>query len=429
MRHVAFAALLVLAAQHHAAAWQVRVGSNLGSAGGGVAIDSRGDVIGSTERRVGNQRFPEIVKLSAERGRPLWRTRFDDVDPGYVQSVSTAPGDDVIAVVRDGRYGTGVSRILRLAAADGAVLWRYDVPVNTRSDRLASIRVDPAGDLIVGAAIDAQIVVLALRGADGAERWRWRATPVGRFEGANALAIAPGGDVVVAGDSSAPAAVLARLDGGTGVPRWTRTFTHLQRPHGLAVDDDGTVALGASSAVGSFLFNPTSRFTVVLLDAAGEPIWERRIHPADGVSNADHVATTMFLPGGDAVATGSIDDETVTVRLARATGDIVWRHGLDGVNGFLLRKPDGDLLLTASVFRWRSCSDFVLVDLSATSGRERRRRRIRGRARNDRSGCSSGVNDDGLQGLAVSERGVALAARVGDPRGPRRLLARFPLAQ
>jgi outer membrane protein assembly factor BamB len=430
MHHIVFAAVVLLLAPYPADAWQVRVGSNLHSASGGVAIDSRGDVIGASERRVGSKRFPEIVKLSAERGRQQWRRRFDDADPGYVQTLRTTVGDDVIAVVRRGAYGTGVSTIMRLAAADGAILWRYDVPITTRSDRFSSIAVDPTGDLIVGAAIDGLIVVLALRGTDGAERWRWRATPVGQFEGTNAVAIAPDGDVVVAGDSTAPAAVLARLDGGTGVPRWTRTFPHLQNPHGLRVDGDGTVAFGASSAVGSYVFNPTSRFTVVLLDAAGELVWERRIEPADGNSTDDRVASTTFLPGGDVAATGSIDDETVTVRLARTTGDVVWRHDLDGENGFLVRKPDGDLLIGASVFHWRTCSDFVLLDLSATTGTERGQRRMRGRAANDRSGCSSGVNDDWLWDVAVSDLGVlAIAARVGDPRGPRRLIARFPLAR
>jgi outer membrane protein assembly factor BamB len=430
MRHVALAVVVLLAASYPADAWQLRIGSNLHSAGRGVAIDSRGDVVGATERRVGSKRFPEIVKLSAERGRQQWRRRFDDADGGYVQALLTTIGDDVIAVVRRGAYGTGFSTIVRLAAADGAILWRHDVPVTTRSDHVADIALDPTGDVIVGAAIDARIVVLALRGTDGVERWRWRAVPIGQYEGANAVAIAPDGDVLVAADSTAPAAVLARLDGGTGVPRWTRSFLHLQRPHGLTVDGDGTVAFGASSAVDSYLFNPTSRFTVVLLDAAGEPIWERRIEPVDGTSTSDHVAAATFLPGGDVAATGSIDDETVTVRLARTTGDVVWRHDLDGEGGFLARKPDGDLLIGASVFHWRTCWDFVLLDLSATTGTERGRRRIRGRAANDRSGCSSGVNDDGLRGLAVSDLGIlAIAARVGDPRGPRRLIARLPLAR
>jgi hypothetical protein len=243
------------------------------------------------------------------------------------------------------------------------------------------------------------------------------------------VAIAPDGDVVVAGDTTAPGAVIARLDGSTGATRWTRTFPDLGNPRGLAVDGDGTVVFGARFAVGRSFFNPTSRFTVVLLDASGDTIWERRIEPADGTSTGAYVATTTFLPGGDVAATGSVDDETATVRLARTTGDVVWRHDLDGEAGFLARTPDGDLLVGVDVFDGRTCWDFVLLDVSSTTGTERGRRRMRGRAANDRSGCSSGVNDDGLRALAVSDLGVAIVARVGDPRGPRWLIARFPLAR
>ncbi len=409
-------------------AWQLRVGSNVHSPGGDVAIDSRGDVVGSTEHRVGRKRFPEIVKLSAARGRRQWRRRFDDADRGYVQAVLTTPGDDVVAAGRFGPYGTGFT-IVRLAAADGTVVWRHDVPATSRHDRFADMTLDPTGDVIVGAAIGDRIVVLALRGTDGTERWRSSTAPIGQYEGANDVAIAPDGDVVVAGDTTAPGAVLARLDGGTGATRWIRTFPNLGNPRGLAIDGDGTIVFGAHFAVGLGLFNPTSRFTVVLLGASGDPIWERRIEPADGTSVGDYVAAATFLPDGDVAATGSVDDRVVTVRLARATGDVVWRHDLDAEPGLLARTPAGDLLVGADVFDGRTCRDFVLLDLSATTGTERGRRRMRGRAENDRSGCSSGVNDDGLVGLAVSDLGVAIGARVGDTRGPRRLIARFPLTR
>ena len=409
-------------------AWQLRVGSNLHSAGGDVAIDSRGDVVGSTERRVGSKRFAEVVKLSAERGRQQWRHSFDDTDRSYVSALVTTADDDVIAAVTLGPIGKGFS-IVRLAATDGSVVWRHDLAAVSSHDRFADMTLDPTGDVIVGAGIDDRIVVLALRGADGTERWRSEFTPVAEHETANEVAIAPGGDVVVAGDTTAPGAVLARLDGSTGATRWTRTFPHLGNPRGLAVAGDGTVVFGARFAEGQFVFDPTSRFTVVLLRTSGEPIWERRIEPADGRSVDDYVAATTFLPDGDVAATGSVDDAVATVRLARTTGDVVWRHDLDGEPGLLARTPDGDLLVGADVFNGRTCWDFVVLDLSSTTGTERARRRMRGRAANDRSGCSSGVNDDALGALAVSDLGVAIAARVGDPRGKRRLIARFPLAR
>jgi outer membrane protein assembly factor BamB len=295
-------------------------------------------------------------------------------------------------------------------------------------DRFADMTLTPTGDVIVGARIGDRIVVLALRGTDGTERWRSSTEPIGEYESANGVAVTPDGDVVVAGDTSAPGAVVARLDGSTGATRWTRSFPHLGDPHGLAVDGDGTVLFGAYFAVGRSLFDPTS-FTVVLLGASGDPIWERRIEPTDGKSPSGYVSATTFLPGGDVAATGSVDDDTVTVRLARTTGDVLWRHDLDGAPGRLARTPDGDLLVSAGVFNGRTCWDFVLLDLSSATGTERGRRRMRGRAANDHSGCSSGVNDDGLGALAVSDLGVAIAASVGDTRGKRRLIARFPLAR
>ena len=425
MLHAALAVGILLAGlalpPRPADAWQVRVGSNLHSGGGGVAIDSRGDVVGSTESRVGSKRFPEIVKLSAERGRHQWHRRFDDADRGYVVALVTTADDDVIAAVTLRPIGRGFS-IVRLAAADGAVLWRHDVAAVSSRDHFADMTLDPTGNVVVGAELDDRIVVLALHGTDGTERWR---SEVPAF--ATDVAIAPDGDVVVAGDTTAPGAVIARLDGSTGATRWTRTFPDLGNPRGLAVDGDGTVVFGARFAVGRSFFNPTTRFTVVLLDASGDTVWERRIEPADGTSTEAYVATTTFLPGGDVAATGSVDDEVATVRLARTTGDVVWRHDLDGEAGFLARTPDGDLLVGADVFNGRTCWDFVLLDLSSTTGTERGRRRMRGRAANDHSGCSSGVNDDGLRALAVSDLGVAIVARVGDPRGLRWLIARFPL--
>ena len=432
MLHTALAVGMLLAGlalpPRPADAWQLRVGSNLHSPGGDVAIDSRGDVVGSTERRVGSKRFPEVVKLSAERGRQQWRRSFDD-DRAYINALETTADDDVIAVVQLGPVGKGFS-VVRLAAADGSVVWRHDVAAMSRRDRFADLTLDPAGDVIVGAGIDDRIVVLALRGTDGTERWRSELlTPLARYVSANEVAVAPDGDVVVAGDTSAPGAVVARLDGSTGATRWTRDFPHLGDPRGLAVDRDGTVAFGAYFAVVRQPLNPNSRFTVVLLGASGELTWERRIEPADGRSTGGYVAATAFLPDGDVVATGSVDDDVATVRLARTTGDVVWRHDLDGEPGLLARTPDGDLVVGADVFNGRTCWDFVLLDLSSTTGTERGRRRMRGRAANDHSGCSSGVNDDGLRALAVSDLGVAIAARVGDPRGPRRLIARFPLVR
>ncbi len=433
MHHIVFAAVVLLFASRPADAWQVRVGSNLRTAGGGVAIDSRGDVIGGTEHRFGNERFPEVVKLSAQRGRELWRHTFDDVDRGYVRTLLTTANDDVLVVRRLGGYGAPFA-IVRLAAADGTVLWRYDLPATTVRDGFASMKVDPEGDVIVGATIDDRIVALALRGTDGTERWRSDLPSSGRYNTAFRVVMGPADDVFVTGESSTPStthtAVVARLDRGTGATRWTRTFPKMSHPNGLAVDGHGTVVVGARHAEGTDLFDRTARFTVVLLDAAGELLWERRMEPPPGGSIGDAARSATFLPGGDVAATGDVDDEAVTVRLARTTGDVVWRHDLDGQGGFHVPTPDGNLLIGASTFHWRTCQDYTLVNVSASTGFALGQRRIRGRAANDRSGCASGVNDDGLRSLAVSDVGaLAIAANVGDPRGTRRLIGRFPLAR
>lgn len=426
---LALAALLVaLPFVATAGAWQVRVGSSVRH-GGVVATDARGDVVSSTERRVGGHRVPQIVKLAARGGRLVWRRTFRDAVDGWVNRLALTAGGDVIAAGALGPDRNTIS-IARLAGTDGSIIWRHALPAPPQDDALTGVVLDGAGDVIAAGDLDGQMVVRKLDGADGHELWRADVGP----GSANDVLVDDAGNAIVVGGGEAFAAAgsevwtrVVMLDGATGARGWAREMPMVRSGPGLSVGN-GAVAVAAQGTDGLY-----GAFVVLLLDAvSGETRWERRLGPATGGPSDPKATATAFLsPDGDIVAAGTIDDMLVTVRLDRATGDVLWRHDVTGdhgaAGGVLTVAPTGDLLLGGAVFDQDTCWDVAIVAIAAATGDRLSMRQLHGRAK-DRSACASGGADDGLGGVAASPLGVvAVAATLADPRASRRLIGTYPL--
>lgn len=185
-----------------------------------VAVDAAGNVIAAGYTDNGATGLDlTVVKLAAANGASLWPAPalIDgdggiDVDEDMARAVALDAGGNVLAtgVTVDAGVDVDVFHFttVKLAAADGAELWRQAVPgtvAEPSSDEGTGVAADAAGNALVagrvqntGAGLD--FVVAALAAAGGAELFRTElAGTAGGKDEALALIRDPSGNVVAAG--------------------------------------------------------------------------------------------------------------------------------------------------------------------------------------------------------------------------------------
>jgi len=141
-----------------------------------------------------------VAKLDPANGAELWRTVFDVGGCDNVSAVDVDANGDVIATGGNVLFVT-----MKLAAADGALLWRHDIPnlgtcMGGRCALGVGVKIDASGDaFVIGSDPSEDFLVARLSGANGNEVWRRVIDYEGCTDGAGELAIHSLGSVAIGG--------------------------------------------------------------------------------------------------------------------------------------------------------------------------------------------------------------------------------------
>lgn len=288
----------------------------------------------------------------------------------FLLDTATAP-DGATAMLLQGRGSREDLRVVLYAAAAAAV-WQAAFPPDCRSPTAtgyghrAALAFGADGDVYVAAnsGFSAAQCVLRLARADGALVWRHHeargdAQPL---RGYGALAFDPAGNVLVAGERDGGAGVrLTRLDGSTGAMQWfyepaAGTGQTFGAGYGLAVDALGNAHLVAATRPVEAPFTG-SVVVAVRVDDAGVATWRQVLSPnvPTGICADMNAPAVALLDGATLVVGANCTNVMVepaqrqfVSRLDAATGGVAWlREGAGGLSA-VFAGPAGELVATGA---------------------------------------------------------------------------------
>ncbi len=299
-----------------------------------VAVDGSGNVLVTGQSGAQGR----AVKYAAADGAELWSVAFTGPAGGSADAravVLDALGNAHVAGWSVGPNGPDY-RVIKLAAGDGATLWdvTYDGAAHG-TDMAFAVTLDGSGDVLAFGRSDTattpQQRTLKLAAADGS--LIWTATGSGLTDnGIFAVAPAPSGDVVVTSGyrdfqtikyAGASGAELFNVTDGvvSGIGDWGPDS------HGLAVDAGGNVVVAGTS------YPLLSVMTAVKYSPSGSQLWAAsQGAPAPGAAAAAAVAldaTGNVFVAGDSDGNGTGPDFR-TIKLAAADGSLLWGATHDG---------------------------------------------------------------------------------------------------
>ena len=186
-----------------AMAWQQPVDAGAEVSPVAIAVDPSGNafVAGNYRNSAGGDDW-HLAKLAGSSGAVLWR-RIYDAAPRNVAAALTvdAAGDAIVAGVSSGNGITAI-RTVKCAGATGRTIW--EASDSAANVAVASVRHDPAGNVVVTGSSDDDIRTLKYAAASGGLLWqhRYRGGGVGPESG-RAIAVDARGNVAVTGRSFA----------------------------------------------------------------------------------------------------------------------------------------------------------------------------------------------------------------------------------
>jgi hypothetical protein len=322
--------------------WRRQVAGDLPSVGALVVDPATGDVV--TAGTAGGDLL--VLKLSGANGSVVWRRTIAGTadEDDIAQAVALDANGDIVAVGAVENAGSGEDLIaIKLSGATGGDIWRreFDGTANGEDEAYA-VAVDTAGDVVVGGyteniGTDEDFAVLKLAAGDGAELWRREIEGLGGDDYVRALAIDAAGDVVAGGQLQTildgftglvPGFAVAKLSGATGAIVWLDDPTEYGYAGTLAIDPSGDVV-----AAGSLYTLDAVEFGVKRLASAdGTELWR---YVREGCA----VWAAGIDSAGDVVAAGCLGPRSTydlaMVRLAPASGTEIWRRELAGTGDLL----------------------------------------------------------------------------------------------
>lgn len=354
--------VLVAAATAVEAGWQTQIAGSRNAATS-VAVDAAGDALaaGHLEVNGDGQSDFAVIKLDGVDGAELWRftilSKAALSNAAYVSMVDAA--GDILAGGELHRYSDQAPLpakfvALKLAAATGAELWRYEIPaaVPLTISVAQAMAVHSGGDVIVGGVtqnhpLDRYVrdfTVVRLAAASGTEIWR-RDLRGGYDAGGNAaiaVALDGAGDVLAAGFLEniwvGEDFAVIKLDGATGAEAWRFTMNgtsfdgdpddHVDLDFDAAVD---VVADAAGDVLAAgWLDNAGSRqdlYVVKLSGIDGSVLWSRQVSGTT-VGGRDAGASLVLTADGRALVTGTTDNagtgaDLTIVELDGASGEVL----------------------------------------------------------------------------------------------------------
>jgi hypothetical protein len=331
-------------------------------------------VVGGSVSNIGTGQDFFVARLSTLDGSEVWRYERNGTSGTGDEAIALArlDGGDVVAAGRLDNSGTNWDfAVVRLAAADGAELWRYERNgAGNGSEQAVAVSVDLSGDVVAvgflrntGSAED--LAVVKLEGATGAELWRREITgSAAGTDQAYSVAIDASGDVLVAGfvtnAGTGRDLIVLKLSGSNGTTIW-----RYEVDGGVSAGDQAVAVATADGArvfaAGRLEGSDGADLAVVALNGVnGSPL---RTYRLDGPASAfDDAQDLVVEPDGDPVVVGHMTNpvtgkDLVTARLAASDGSEVWRQVINGNadledEGFsVAAEPGGRVFVGAAMWR------------------------------------------------------------------------------
>lgn len=324
-----------LAGASGAELWRARIdgGLHLDDSGGAVAADASGDVFVAAATIDGpglpspDPRLPgaaplvnvSVVRLDGATGAELWRSAGQGRGFPRADDIVLAAGDPVVAGWFGGSQYESIPAVARVDAGTGGTLWIGTLGLSEIGPRQgAPVRVDanPAGDVVASA----RTRVAKFDRADGARLWLRGDVSVATAD----VAVDTGGDVVVVGESYGTAGV-EKLGGTDGTTQWAM---NLGAGRAFAVRID---ASGDALVAGALQQRGEERLAVVRIDGhTGIPRWTRIVParaPARGLTLALDASGNAIVGGAASLARRG--EDLAILKLRVRDGRITWRRFVD----------------------------------------------------------------------------------------------------
>ncbi len=352
--------------------------------------------------------------------------------PSWADAVTVDANGDIVAAGKlSDQFFVGSNRfaVVKLAARDGAVLWRREITGTNESsnNEAKAVAVTAEGDVVAAGVttFDVRVfTVVKINGATGELIWRRGIQGSGpsNFAYAQSVAVDGNGDVVAAGYSIIDADGLlttVKLASATGEVIWRRDVT------GTAFDgwaDSVRVdAVGDVIASGTVLNCKTDPpcdsqdihydFHVLKMSGGnGTLIWRRSLRGTTRGGD-DEAVSAAIDASGDVIAAGYTENtntkyDVTVAKLARDSGEVVWRTDINGAANeddfasSVVLDAQGNAVVVGDTVNSPGSRDFSVFKLSGASGGEVWRLLLRGAA-----GASNYA-----QAVALDANGDVLAA-------------------
>jgi hypothetical protein len=301
-----------------------------------LAADAAGNVYATGSTKSGDYRDFLTTKIAAD-GTVAWQQAFAGPagrDDDAMSIAVDSRGDVAIAGTSYDAAGNTTMRAIKYSGANGAVAWRAALAGGSYNAGFF-VATDAAGNVLVAGETDAggttDIRVVKLAAASGAVLWD-RTYDAGQDDFVGDLAVDAAGNAVVAGTSvnatGGEDVVVFKLAASNGARLWARTFDGGgdDQALGLALDGSGdAVAVGATKGA-------TFDFLALKLAASDGAIVWRQAYDGGG----DDVAQAVAIDhAGNAVVTGyganaAGNRDFVTIKYAAGDGRVLWRKTFDG---------------------------------------------------------------------------------------------------
>ena len=273
---------------------------------------------------------------------------------------------------------------LLVCSVQGVHAWRVSIDGTSDSpDAANAVAIDPAGDIVAAGSLESDFFVVKLAAATGAQSWR-REIDGGPYgsDVANAVVVDASGDVVVVGGAFGEPFIgdhvtVMKLAGSTGNDVWSQDLgPGIGRT--VATDGAGDVLVAATH------YDADIR-VVKLARATGDVLWERVIH-GPGMDTPWNFERALAIDGnGDVIVAGSIMNvgtrqDWLVAKLSGITGAEVWRRELDGGNNGMdhawsvVVDAAGDVMAAGHSVAPMSEGQFVVHKFSGVDGADMWRR-------------------------------------------------------
>ena len=361
--------------------------ANMADEGNALALDAAGNAVvtGYTTTAAGNTNV-FTAKYAAADGALLWQSIYTSGGTGA--NVGTSVAVDAAGHVAVAGYSQGTTRDMfaaRYAAADGTPFFqrRIDGGYN-KTDTANAVAVDAAGNVVVAGFVrdatnNKDFRVTKLAAADGATQWNWNVNgTTGLYDEAFAVRVDAAGAVIATGT-----AVNANYDlytvklSSAGAPLWSKmwnsSFNSSDAGLDLVLDGEDDVIVGGHSYRAAGI---KDGYVAKYSGATGALIWDRRFN---GMANLqDEIRSVDVDAEGNVVAKGYSENagdssDVLTAKMLECDGGLLWEKIYNGAPNLndaaasVAVSPAGQVFIAGYATTALSTTDFLVVSYNSVA--------------------------------------------------------------